>query len=263
MQKKLVSSSDFFNVSSTLLKLVNVKVLQSQNSIRCYVFRWRFWIANITLLFWWSLQIVYGQQLFRLPGAFDLQKFCFCLSCIFYQLIAFSKLFSIAIFKKKLNKLFIVLDEIHPTSIEEQSINNIPRWLSQTNHFMLRYSSMMTFMIANYCIIPFYNYTKVLLQTGVWKMELPLLLWLPFDTDYARNTTNFYFVYLVDCWLGFSAAIALSACDLLLLAIGHLVCIHYDYIHRTFIEMKPRSDTMAENLMLVKECVIKQNTLAE
>lgn len=158
-----------------------------------------------------------------------------------------------------MEEIFCLLNEIHPTSAENQILYKIPEWLLRTKRLMLHYSFIQIFMITTYVVLPFYSYITVFVATGVWKMEFPLKFWLPFDTD---KPSVFYTVYLLQSWLGFSASLYLSSSDLLLLAIIHLVCIHFDYIHRCFRELQPQFNAIDE-LAVIRDCVSKQNTIIQ
>lgn len=216
-----------------------------------------FWCDFILLVSIALLQVAFSIHLFR--TGFNLQEFCYVQSCIVYQSTAFSKTLALALQSKKLEHLFARLHEIHPATADKQDHYKIPEWLLHSKRVMQRYACMQIFMIASYLVIPTYTYGKVLYETGVWKMELPLKFWLPFDTD---TVLNFYFVYMIQSWVGFSASICLSSSDLLLLAIVHLVCIHFNHIYRNFNELQLKPHVYTE-LQVIRYCVMRQNEIIQ
>lgn len=251
-----ISTSEFYKVPTFLLRFVCVR--RGVNNKVCLLnFNASFWCDIIPLICLSLLQVAFNVHL--IVADFDLEEFCYAQSCIAYQMTAFSKILSLAISSSKLKEMLSVLNEIHPTSAEKQSVYKIPEWLRRTKRLMLRYSFIQIFMITTYVVLPFYSYVTVFLATGVWKMEFPLKFWLPFDTD---KPPVFYTVYMLQSWLGFSASLYLSSSDLLLLAIIHLVCIHFDYIHRRFHELQPQSNAV-DQLATIRDCISKQNTIIE
>lgn len=258
VRSKMIASSEFYKVSSVLLRGVFVTTHQNRKTGFAFKFDWKFWCSVITLMSLSFLQIIFNYRLCTIPETFDLVKFCYVNSCIFYQTMTFGKILSIGFAFKKLNNLFNLLDQIHPKTHQTQTEYKINEWLLETKRLMLRYSFMMIFMIANYLIIPLYTYFNVLIKTGIWKMDLPLEFWLPYQTD---KTIPFYLTYLLQSWLGFSASLYLTSADLLLLAIVHLVCVHFDFIRRTFANMKPRPT--ANDMDIIKRCVVHHNVLIE
>lgn len=257
VKSKLISSSEFYKVSQILLQTLCVTNNTDTNQVHFLKFGLPFWCNFIPLVSVALLQVAYSVHLCR--TGFNLQDFCYVQSCIAYQSTAFSKTVSLALQSKKLANLFTSLHEIHPSTVNEQHRYKIAEWLLHSKRVMRWYACMQIFMIASYCVIPMYTYAKVLYQTGVWKMELPLKFWLPFETD---TNLKFYFVYMLQCWVGFSASVCLSSADLLLLAIVHLVCIHFDYIYRSFNELQLRPD-VCNDLNVVRFCVMRQNTIIQ
>lgn len=257
VKSKVILSSEFYKVSQTLLQAMCVTRKTDKNQVNFLRYGLPFWCNFIPLVSVALLQVAYSVHLFR--TGFNFQDFCYAQSCIAYQSTAFSKTVALALQSKKLENLFIRLHEIHPTRVDEQDRYKISEWLLHSKRVMRYYACMQIFMIASYCVIPMFTYAKVLYETGVWKMELPLKFWLPFETDTALT---FYFVYAVQCWIGFSASVCLSSADLLLLAIVHLVCIHFDYIYRSLNELHLKPDVYNE-LEVIKFCVIRQNTIVQ
>lgn len=253
----LISASEFYKVPAFLLQFVCVTSDKDVNKMCLLNFNVAFWCDVTPLLCLSLLQVAFNVHL--IVTDFDLEAFCYAQSCIAYQMTAFSKILSLAISSSKLKELFVLLNEIHPTSADEQIVYKIPKWLLRTKRLMLRYSFIQIFMIATYVVLPLYSYIMAFLTTGVWKMEFPLKFWLPFDTD---NAAVFYTIYMLQSWLGFSASLYLSTADLLLLAIIHLVCIHFDYIYRCFSELQPQFNVVDE-AKVIRDCVIKQNTIIQ
>lgn len=252
----LVQSSTFFQVSAVLLRFVFV-TSETKNAFTLR-FGWLFW-CSITILSGLSfLQWIFVVDL--ISNTFNWKEFSFVISCIGYQSTGICKVLSIAIASKKIMKLCALLDEIHPQTTDEQSKLKIRQWLQQTKLFMLRYSTIQVFMISNYIIMSFYNLIKAFRATGVWKLELPLLLWMPFHVD---SGLLFYCIYSLQSCVGFGACLYLTSCDLLLLAIVIMACAHFDYIRRTFSELKPQNYHDQDALATVKHCVIKQNTIIQ
>lgn len=252
-KQKIISSSEFYQVPQILLRFMCTTSEKDQNHVNLLRFGVLFWCDFIPLISVACLQIVFCIHLYR--TGFDLQEFCYAQSCIAYQSTAFSKTIAIALKSSKLNEIFVQLNAIHPASVNEQNEYKITEWLMQTKSFMKRYACIQIFMIASYIVIPMYSYFKMFIETGVWQMELPLKFWLPFETTTA---INFYSVYMVHSWIGFSAGICLSSTDLMLLAIIHLVCIHFDHIYRNLNDLKP--DDFNE-FNIVKSCVLKQTQI--
>lgn len=171
---------------------------------------------------------------------------------------AFSKAISIALSSSKLNNIFVVLDEIHPKTCDEQKEYQIRNWLKKTVRIMLFYAMIQIIMIANYVIIPFYGYIKVFLTTGEWKMDLLLLFWLPFDTD---TVVAFYLVYSVQGWVAFSTSLCIASCDLLLMAIVQLCCAHFTYLQRTLNKLSSSKTHQLNDVEIIKSCIDKQNII--
>lgn len=249
----MIASSEFFKVSSTLLKMSFVSVIRGGKHKFAFKFGGMVWFSILCLTSISSLQVVFIQQMIA-AHQFDLKKFCYASSCFVYQWIAFIKIISIALQSKQLNNLFDLLDEIHPKTIEKQIEYKIEEWSLETKRLMLRYAAMMIFMIANYLIIPVHGYINQFINTGHFQLELPLMLWLPFETD---TPYKFYPVYLSNTWLGFGASFYMTSVDLLILAMVHLICAHFDYIRRTFHKMKPRRlQSTTDELFVVKRMVV-------
>lgn len=253
----LIPTSEFYKVITFLLQFVCVTSEKNANQVFLLKFNVPFWCVITPLMCLSMLQVIFNVHL--IATNFDLKEFCYAQSCIAYQSTAYSKILAIAISSSKLDDLFISLDKIHPSTAEEQIVYKIPKWLLQTKRLMLNYACIQIFMIASYVVLPFYTYIKVFLLTGVWKMEFPLKFWLPFDTD---RTSTFYTIYMLQSWVGFSASLYLSTSDLLLLAIIHLVCIQFDYIHRCFSELQLQPNRFNE-MDVIKACVAKQNTIIQ
>lgn len=252
---KFTRSGEFYKVSQFLLLFVFVtnEVDRTNNASKLKFGRF-FWISMPILCALVFLQVIFVYQLIKHDFKFEL--FCFALCPICYQYTAFSKAICIAVSSAKLNNLFFLLNEIHPKTRDEQIEYEIGDWLNKTIRIMFFYAMMQIVMIANYVIIPFYGYIKVFLTTGVWRMNLLLLFWLPFDTD---TMWTFYSVYSIQTWTAFSCSLCIASGDLLLMAIVQLVCAHFTYLQRTFKKLPSTPQNSLDDFEMVKSCIDKQN----
>lgn len=253
---KLTRSGEFYKVSEFLLRLMFVTIRTEKDHVSKFNFGRLFWMAMPILCALVALQIVFIYHL--IETGFYFEPFCFSLCPICYQYTAFSKAIAIAWSSSKLNSLFVILNDLHPKTRDQQIEYQIEDWLNKTVRIMLFYAMIQIVMIANYVIIPFYGYIKVYLATGVWEMNLLLLFWLPFDTD---TVLKFYAVYLIQAWVAFSCSLCIASCDLLLMAIVQLVCVHFTYLQRTLNKL-PSNDTknrLNDDLQTIKSCIDKQN----
>lgn len=250
----ITRSGDFYKVSQFLLRFMFVTIQTDANHVSQFKFGRLFWIAMPILCALVFLAVVFIYFMIKTDFSFEL--FCFALCPICYQYTAFSKVIAIASSSSKLNNIFVVLNEIHPKTHDEQVEYRIRDWLNKTVRIMLFYALIQIVMIANYVVIPFYGYIKVYLATGVWRMDLLLLFWLPFDTD---TVVAFYFVYSVQGWLCSSLSLCIASCDLLLLAIVQLCCAHFTYLQRTLNKLPTSETNRLNDVQIIKACIDKQN----
>lgn len=255
---KFTRSDEFFKVSQFLLRFMFVTIKTDTNHVSKFKFGPLFWGAMPTLCALVLLSIAFIYFLIKTGFRFELFCFAMCTTC--YQYTAFSKAISIARSSSKLNNLFVILNEIHPKTREEQMEYQIRDWLNKTVRIMLFYAMIQIIMIANYVIIPFYGYIKVYITTGVWKMNLLLLFWLPFDTD---TVLAFYFVYSVQGWVAFSTSLCIASCDLLLMAIVQLCCAHFTYIQQTLNKLPTSKANPLNDVKMIKSCIDKQNIIIQ
>lgn len=252
----LIRCDEFYTVSSILLQFVCVTSRKVAKNVLVFKFGWMFWCEWIFFCGISSLQAI-----FLITTEFDMEIFCYILTTYTYNITGFGKILAIAISNERIENLLIRLNELHPLSINEQMIYQIPKWFSQTKRLMFRYSFIQVFLIIEYIVFPYYGFITNYLETGVWKMELPLKFWLPFDTD--NKPVLFYIVYMTQSCLGFSACLYTTACDLLLVAIVNtLICIHLEYIQHTFNQLQPRPNEFHE-LNAIKNCVNLYNTVTQ
>lgn len=251
-------SDEFYKVPNLLMLPMFVISNENSKGFSHVNVHWIFWCAMPMLIFLSSLQIVFAFVMFQ--TGFDLASFCFIAQVVAYQTTAFSKIISITISSSKLNNLFELLNDLHPKTYKEQVEYKIFDWLQRTKNLMFWYAFIQIIMIANYVVIPFYGYIRVFITTGVWKMNLLLLFWLPSGTD---TVAGFYIVYMLQSWLSFSTSLSITSSDLTLLAIVNLACAHFDYIQRTLSKLTPKPDSISIDLETVKSCVIIQNTVIE
>lgn len=253
---KFTRSGEFYKVSEFLLRFMFVTIDTDTNHVSKFKFGPLFWIAMPTLCALVSLQIVFIYHLIETGFYFEL--FCFSLCPTFYQYTAFSKVIGIALSSSKLNNLFVILNDIHPKTRDEQIEYRIGNWLNKTMRIMLFYAMIQIVMIANYVIIPFYGYIKVFISTGVWEMNLLLLFWLPFDPD---TVFKFYTIYSIEAWVAFSTSLCIASCDLLLMAIVQLVCAHFTYLQRTLSKLPSTDTNQLNDVQIIKTCIDKQNII--
>lgn len=253
---KFTRSGDFYKVSEFILRFMFVTIQPDLNHVSKFKFGRLFWIAMPTLCALVLLSIAFIYHLIKTGFRFELFCFAMCTTC--YQYTAFSKAIAIALSSSKLNNLFVVLNEIHPKTRDEQTEYQMRDWLNKTVRIMLFYAMIQIMMIANYVIIPFYGYIKVYLTTGVWRMNLLLLFWLPFETD---TVLTFYLTYSVQGWVAFSTSLCIASCDLLLMAIIQLVCAHFTYLEQTLNKIPTSKTNPLDDVKIMKSCIDKQNTI--
>lgn len=255
----MIASSEFYKVPSIALRGILVSTVRNTKCCKfAFRFGWKFWCLLTLMFSMIFLQIIYCYQSIAVPDNFDISKFCFAVSCVLYESIVFAKILSMSVAGNELSDLFVLLDEIHPKTIESQVQYNIHGWLLKTKRLMKQYCLMLSLMIANYAIIPICIQTKVLIETGRWTMELMLSQWWPFETE---STFPFTFVYLVQSALGFMVISSSTASDTSLLAVIQLVSAHFNFIQRTYEQIKP--DSPMNDLNTIKRCVVLQNILNE
>lgn len=255
---KFTRSGEFYKVSQFLLRIMFVTIQTDTNHVSKFKFGRLFWIAMPILCALVSLQIIFIYHL--IETGFDFELFCFSLCPVCYQYTAFCKAIAIALSSSKLNGLFVILNDIHPKTRDEQIEYQIGNWLNKTMRIMLFYAMIQIIMIANYVIIPFYGYIKVFYTTGEWKMDLLLLFWLPFDTD---TVFTFYTVYSIQAWVAFSCSLCIASCDLLLMAIVQLVCAHFTYLQRTLNKLPSTDTNQLNDVQVIKSCIDKQNIIIQ
>lgn len=253
-----IQSRVFFKVPLSLLRLLFVTTEEITKNVAELKFSIVFWIfipIFTTLSF---LQVAFIVQLIR--NEFELEAFCFAQSVFAYHITCFSKVLLVGWSNSKLKKVFNILNDIHPQTDEEHMEYKIREWWQQTRRIVYQYSAIQLLVVLNYFINSMYDYTKVYLATGVWKMELPVNAWIPFSTD---SPLPFYSVYLVSFFVGMSSSICLTACDLLLMSIVQLICAHYNYIQRVLMKMMPERSDPARDMVTIKFCVVRHNTIME
>lgn len=123
-----------------------------------------------------------AHQAITIPNYFDISPFCVWSSSILFHTMASAKIISMSVASNKLNNLFDLLDKIHPKTIKSQRQYNIHGWLSITKRTIKLYFLMLICMVANFVCIPLCIRLAVFINTGIWKVELVMKMWLHFET---------------------------------------------------------------------------------
>lgn len=247
----LIQISDFYKISQLMFRLIFIPCDKYTLNVG-----WKFWLPFAVALSVPFLGIIFVHHLFVVD--FDLANLCFIQSVIFYECTSISKIVYVIKSRAKLRELLTSLDEIHPSSVNQQTEHNITEWLNLTKRVIVYYALVQIGMMVNFVFIPFFGYIYEYMVTGIWKIHLPIDIWMPFNTEPAPI---FYTVYVLQSWQGFFYCLQLTSCDLLLLAIVHLVCMHFQYIQRTFNELQVSNDL--REISLVKDCINKQNIIIQ
>lgn len=253
----MIPSTDFYEVPSIVLRGVCVTTIRDT---KLYIFAFhfgeKFYFSFV--LFWILafLQVGYCLQAIINPSYFDISSFCLSSSSILFHTMASVKIISMSIASNELNNLFNLLDKIHPKTTKSQRQYNIHGWLSKTKRMMKLYFFMLLCMVANFVFIPLCIRFIVFIETGIWKVDLVMKMWLPFETE---TIFPFSIMFVLQAWAGFYSTSNSASIDILLLAIVQLVSVHFNFIQQTFNQIQ--STLSVKDLRTVKRCVIHQNVL--
>lgn len=185
--------------------------------------------------------------------------------CIGFIWLSLTKVASIVWNRDHTNAVIAELNEMFPQNITVQNDYKAPAYASLTKRIMIGYSALQMVMIWLFNLVPFSDAIIQYSRDGTWNVDFPYIIWYPFD-PYPSGW--FEVNFLLQMWAGYVAAAGILASDLLLCSIVLQICMHFDRLHLTLLEMEPptsvsnrfhiiRSDKRADKRMLSIEQSIK------
>lgn len=256
----MIKSSDFYEVPSIVLRGIFVSTIRDRKLCKfAFQFGRKFYFAFIIFCLSAFLQVGYCYQAIIIPGYFDISPFCLSTSSILFHTMGSVKIILMSIASNEINNLFDRLDKIHPKTIKIQCEYNIHGWLSKTKRMMKLYFFLLLCMIANFVFIPLCIRLKVFIETGIWKMELVMKVWLPFETE---SLFPFCVMFVLQAWAGFISTSYNASVDILLLAVVQLVSVHFNFIQQNFQQIQQKKLAL-NDLKTIIRGIVQQNVLYE
>lgn len=260
-----VSSKTFTNIPLIFFNTIGVKPFQLFNADnRGHTYRtlstflaWILFFVGYTNMVLLVLgEIVYFLLTFgRLDNFVELTEVMLCIGFICLSIV---KVATVIWQRRKTNLLITELLRIYPVTPTDQREYNVHDYSKRTVRLMTVYTWLQMVMIWLYNLNPLVDTIIGYTGAGTWKVNLPYIIWYPFD-PYPR--VWFELNYLSQIWAAYVASAGMLATDLLLCGMVMEICMHFDHLSRTLLKLRPgvaRTD-LARNLIkddaALQECI--------
>lgn len=156
--------------------------------------------------------------------------------CIGFIWLSFAKVASIIWNRDYTNTVIAELNEMFPQTLWAQNDYQVHAHELHTKRIMIGYSALQMVMIWLFNLYPLSDTIVEYVRDGTWNVDFPYIIWYPFD-PYVSGW--FEVNFLSQIWAGYVAAAGILATDLLLCSIVLQICMHFDRLCVTLVEMEP------------------------
>lgn len=127
--------------------------------------------------------------------------------------------------------LFHDLHDHFPKTRQEKALVDADKWAQEWTSKMFVQTTVFVTAVVGMCLQPFLLSLVGYLSDGVWRNQLPLALWLPFD---PLVMPVYPVVYLVEMWFFLVNSVIMVAVEAVLGAVTMLVCLQFKGVAHKF-----------------------------
>lgn len=195
------------------------------------------------LLSWGNLWLVVLGEMYYFTLAIgrpdNFVELCEVLLCIGYIFLSFAKMGTLILQRKKTNRITAELYDMFPRTMSQQEDYEAVTYAKRTILMMTVYASIQMFMIWLFNLNPMVDAVVGWFYGIGWQLAFPYVVWYPFN---AWAPGWFELNYISQFWAAYVSAAGILAADLLLCSFSIQVCMHFDRLHRTILQMRPNDD---------------------
>lgn len=186
----------------------------------------------------------------------DFIQSSYLILCIGFILLSFAKVIALIAKMDTLHKLMDELSDIFPNTAIEQGDYKVAECFKLTHWILKSYGLVQMVMIWSFSLVPQISTITNYLQYGMWTVQFSYTVWYPID-PYRRGFFELF--YLSQFWAAEVSATAVLSVDIVICSTVMLICMHFDHLSRSFLNLSP--DDSGKAIALLKKYVIKHNKL--
>ncbi|XP_037045000.1 odorant receptor 85c-like [Bradysia coprophila] len=178
--------------------------------------------------------------------------------CIGFIFLALAKVSAVFWKRDQMSRLMSDLEIMFPKTDGEAREYNVGKFRSQTVFLMKLYATIQMVMIWCFNFYPLTETLSGYMNDGSWEVDFPYIIWYPFN-PYAPG--YFELNWMSQMWAAYVSAAGMLATDLLLCGAVEQICMHFEYLNKQLLSMRPNARTGDIDYSKLKKIVRTHNEI--
>lgn len=156
--------------------------------------------------------------------------------CIGFIFLSFAKVGVVFSQRDKMGGVMRDLERMFPKNEHDAKDYNVAKFRSQSHFLMKLYAIIQMVMIWCFSLYPLLETLSGYIRNGSWEVDFPYPVWYPYN-PYGKG--YFELNYFIQIWGAYVSACGMLATDLLLCGAVEQISMHFNYLNKKLLNMKP------------------------